>query len=286
MKSSSVQQRAFTLIELLVVIAIIAILAAILFPVFAQAKAAAKFSTSLSNVKQIATASIMYSGDSDDMVIFYYDRNMNYSGTDTWPNRLLAYTKNQDLFFDAMTAKPVPDKAVNGVKQYYNDNVYSGYAYSWAWITNLSINADGYSVSSSGNCQGVENTDRGATRSQTAIEQPAERLAFGPTQYSTKNSYGWLYFTGWHAAWPTADVYVQDYNDYNLVWDARSRYRTAKFVGSYADGHAAKFGSEKFIKYYNNSANGTTEASNRGEWCTAFANRKLDAFWGAAWSAN
>ena len=49
-------KRAFTLIELLVVIAIIAILAAILFPVFAQAKAAAKATQSLSNTKQIGTA--------------------------------------------------------------------------------------------------------------------------------------------------------------------------------------------------------------------------------------
>ena len=59
------RKRAFTLIELLVVIAIIAILAAILFPVFAQAKAAAKKTMCLSNFKQIATAMVMYSGDSD-----------------------------------------------------------------------------------------------------------------------------------------------------------------------------------------------------------------------------
>ena len=64
-------KRAFTLIELLVVIAIIAILAAILFPVFAQAKAAAKKTSALSNQKQLGLAVIMYQGDYDDV----YPRN-------------------------------------------------------------------------------------------------------------------------------------------------------------------------------------------------------------------
>ncbi|HZH98418.1 MAG TPA: prepilin-type N-terminal cleavage/methylation domain-containing protein [Fimbriimonadaceae bacterium] len=59
-------RKAFTLIELLVVIAIIAILAAILFPVFAQAKEAAKKTGTLSNFKQTGTATIMYAGDNDD----------------------------------------------------------------------------------------------------------------------------------------------------------------------------------------------------------------------------
>src|ERR1700761_8197879 len=59
--------KAFTLIELLVVIAIIAILAAILFPVFAQAKLAAKKTADLSNLKQIGLGAMMYSNDNDDM---------------------------------------------------------------------------------------------------------------------------------------------------------------------------------------------------------------------------
>jgi prepilin-type N-terminal cleavage/methylation domain-containing protein len=58
--------RGFTLIELLVVIAIIAILAAILFPVFAQAKAAAKAISAVSNTKQQDLAVLMYQNDYDD----------------------------------------------------------------------------------------------------------------------------------------------------------------------------------------------------------------------------
>lgn len=60
-------RRAFTLIELLVVIAIIAILAAILFPVFAQAKEAAKKTQFISNMKQSGTSCQIYMGDSDDL---------------------------------------------------------------------------------------------------------------------------------------------------------------------------------------------------------------------------
>lgn len=60
-------KKAFTLIELLVVIAIIAILAAILFPVFAQAKEAAKKTACVSNLKQIGTGFQLYMNDSDDV---------------------------------------------------------------------------------------------------------------------------------------------------------------------------------------------------------------------------
>jgi prepilin-type N-terminal cleavage/methylation domain-containing protein/prepilin-type processing-associated H-X9-DG protein len=62
------KRRAFTLIELLVVIAIIAILAAILFPVFAQAKEAAKKTSCVSNTKQTVLAALMYAGDYDDVI--------------------------------------------------------------------------------------------------------------------------------------------------------------------------------------------------------------------------
>lgn len=61
-------RRAFTLIELLVVIAIIAVLAAILFPVFARAKAAAKTTETISNLRNLGAAMALYQGDSDDVL--------------------------------------------------------------------------------------------------------------------------------------------------------------------------------------------------------------------------
>jgi len=78
--------RGFTLIELLVVIAIIAILAAILFPVFAQAKMAAKSITCISNLKQIGTGFQMYLGDNDDAFPVVYRQDAD--AAEDWTGEL------------------------------------------------------------------------------------------------------------------------------------------------------------------------------------------------------
>lgn len=89
----------FTLIELLVVIAIIAILAAILFPVFAQAKASAKKTVCLSNLKQLGTATYMYGSDADDQMP-PSDSDGLKDQTYVYAARLMAYTKNRQIWSD------------------------------------------------------------------------------------------------------------------------------------------------------------------------------------------
>ncbi|MBC8065347.1 MAG: prepilin-type N-terminal cleavage/methylation domain-containing protein [Chlorobia bacterium] len=95
------KQRAFTLIELLVVIAIIAILAAILFPVFAQAKAAAKKTADLSSSKQLGTATNIYLADYDDVYPVHSFWEGDWATTagkaNYWPGRILPYMKNLDI---------------------------------------------------------------------------------------------------------------------------------------------------------------------------------------------
>jgi prepilin-type N-terminal cleavage/methylation domain-containing protein len=96
------KNRAFTLIELLVVIAIIAILAAILFPVFAQAKAAAKSIAGLSNLKQIGLAAQMYYNDNDDCR--EGRQCIDNSVAESWKQILSPYMKSTQLFHDQMNA--------------------------------------------------------------------------------------------------------------------------------------------------------------------------------------
>ncbi len=109
------RRRAFTLIELLVVIAIIAILAAILFPVFARARESARRSACLSNCKQIATAVMIYTQDYDEImpIVSYGGQyraatqcphgagytSRNVDGLDRYlVPVLLPYTKNEGIF--------------------------------------------------------------------------------------------------------------------------------------------------------------------------------------------
>jgi prepilin-type N-terminal cleavage/methylation domain-containing protein/prepilin-type processing-associated H-X9-DG protein len=89
-------RKGFTLIELLVVIAIIAILAAILFPVFARAREKARQTTCLSNLKQLQLANMMYAQDYDERYVTTYSY-APYPVLYWWVDLLYPYTKNYQL---------------------------------------------------------------------------------------------------------------------------------------------------------------------------------------------
>lgn len=99
----------FTLIELLVVIAIIAILAAILFPVFAQARMAAKKTATVAQMKQQALAFTMYMDENDDMAPPRYRWDIGASNGNvifSWERLIQPYVKNWDIFMSTEDTRP------------------------------------------------------------------------------------------------------------------------------------------------------------------------------------
>jgi prepilin-type N-terminal cleavage/methylation domain-containing protein len=143
-------RKGFTLIELLVVIAIIAILAAILFPVFAQAKVAAKATSSLSNNKELALGAIMYAGDYDDTAVLDVEWDGGFPiwygtpGSDfsPWSYSILPYLKSGPIDQDPLQNNIGATPAGWASSWWYGYNAQFGYNYT-VWSPTLCFNCPG-----------------------------------------------------------------------------------------------------------------------------------------------
>lgn len=124
------KRQAFTLIELLVVIAIIAILAAILFPVFSQARDKARQASDLSNLKQIGLAVQMYAQDYDETMApaegWRPDIAADPGQFVTWMALVLPYTKNSQIFRSPKYALLFPENIANWLNYGLHGNIVQG----------------------------------------------------------------------------------------------------------------------------------------------------------------
>lgn len=133
--------RAFTLIELLVVIAVTAILAAILFPVFAQAREKARQSSCITNMKQVGTAALMYAQDYDERTPRNWYGDLGMEATTApgdaperykWMDAIQPYVKNTGVFVCPSAANLiyVPRSSLKAGETTLK---YGGYAYNRAY---------------------------------------------------------------------------------------------------------------------------------------------------------
>jgi prepilin-type N-terminal cleavage/methylation domain-containing protein/prepilin-type processing-associated H-X9-DG protein len=215
-------KRAFTLIELLVVIAIIAILAAILFPVFAQAKQQAKKTASLSNIKQIGTASQIYGSDWDDgfplLMNGPYAKLATWDGTnrvDSWVWASQPYIKSLQLMNDPMWKDTLNIFGTGPYAWFRNQNLFPMYGYNFLFLSPWP------------NCFDAE------SRSSTQASEPANTVQFVQSRHpGYTNQYGYytaaapgmypiiaphpvycIYFgTGWAKKDPSGKPYTGETN--------------------------------------------------------------------------
>lgn len=211
---SRFSRHGFTLIELLVVIAIIAILAAILFPVFAQVRASARKTVCLSNAKQLGSALTLYTQDYDEtyptlVLQGSAPSNLAYDAATV----LMSYIKNENVFFcPDRTAQDCNSLGVTEVG--FTSNRCIGYGYNFG--VDLYIGG--------GLLQPIYQTptlDVAPGQSLAALTAPAETFAFGDT-------YDYPFYT---------IVYSSILSNFAGSSDADMRH-SGQLNMLYADGHA------------------------------------------------
>ena len=275
-RSTLKRRYAFTLIELLVVIAIIAILAAILFPVFAQAKASAKRAAALSNVKQIGLATQMYGESNDDNMPLFIDGpwvGMNAANgngpnrTNSWVVSIQPYIKNFGLYVDPTRGDAVGifsgPGTPTGITSYRNQNRFPMFGINYLFLSPW------------------PNCDIAESRSFTAAEESANTVQFTQSRLFTLNDNQGYFMVNAPGMWPI----IAPHPLYCIVYDGSvgsgnwsgSKTQPKRITSSayltpnngsttvFLDGHA-KFmtdgaltaGTDYFTATYNNASEGAT----------------------------
>jgi len=173
-------RRGFTLIELLVVIAIIAILAAILFPVFSRAREKARQAGCSSNLKQIALAALMYIQDNDETLPLQLSYSPTVGRPVYWTEVLQPYIRSVQLL--RCRSCPSPYECVS-----YGGRIQTSYGYNWSFL-------------------GSGNSAPPWATALSAVYDPANCIMFGESRrsfvvhpYSTAGAPDYFYMPAdWH----------------------------------------------------------------------------------------
>lgn len=184
-------KRGFTLIELLVVIAIIAILAAILFPVFSRAREMARKAACASNLKEIGMAMRMYSQDWDEKIMPMYIRDSTTGYRTWWMVLIQPYLKNFQILRCPSSNYDWWCKGSGYCESFPDDNTvplerrhryFGGYGYNWYWTGYPTDNANTLNMS------------------EAQLLRPAEIVAVsdsGCVVTGPNPSLGWATFDWW-----------------------------------------------------------------------------------------
>jgi prepilin-type N-terminal cleavage/methylation domain-containing protein/prepilin-type processing-associated H-X9-DG protein len=238
-------KRAFTLIELLVVVAIIAILAAILFPVFAQAREAARKSACLSNVRQLGTAFQMYAADHDDTLPPAGYRGApggttpdNY-GAYRWPWLLMPYMKNMQLVLCPSDGTSYSDPKTGN----YRDPGGVYYGYLWGLLPNYGYNWWYLAPDPTSSSPSTARADLSVGRSLGSIVSPADTVMLADSVWTPQDKptetvlgYYLIYPPSQWAGSPPLNGF-----SFGRVWPRHQEKATTLFV----DGHVKLLGVEQ-----------------------------------------